>query len=144
MKTTIKIKTTTYTLRSTQPTYKNSELLHLTEAELMDHRIREVTEQAMKASKSRRKPVTGGVSRVYPKGGEHMSTDLYVRSYILANAGTYKGDDIDNDRLFFGPLSTRLTIPEGVDADISDQDTICEVDDLRARVTQLERDALCR
>ena len=121
MKTIIKIASATYTLQATQATYKNG-LYGSTDEERMAHRVNQVIDLAKKASKIRRKPVTGGVSRAYPSGGGRMSTSGYVLAYLTANA--HHSQSVSDALLFFKPLSTQITIPEGVDADISDQDTI--------------------
>ena len=69
-----------------------------------------------KASKIRRKPVTGGVSRSYPLTGfgAMLSTEAYVREYMRLNPKDHK--DIDFQLSRFEPLSNALTVPEGVDS----------------------------
>jgi len=85
-------------------------------------------EQALKCT-GKHKPVKakGGVSRNYPRYGAQCSTAEYVRQYHIANAAVYTATDgkgkiygheayvksIDD---FFQPMSTGITVPEGVDS----------------------------
>ena len=101
---TIKIESTTYTLKSPE-------------------RAAQVQELASK--KARRKPITAGCGRFYPKFGAELSTYAYVRDYFAMNApGVYCGArnqaaalEAGNAALdMFEPLSKHISTPQGVDS----------------------------
>ena len=98
---TLKIESTTYTLKSPE-------------------RAAQVQELASK--KARRKPITAGCGRSYPKFGAELSTHAYVRDYFVMNAsGVYCGArnqaaalEAGNAALdMFEPLSKHISIPQG-------------------------------
>lgn len=84
-------------------------------------------EHALKYT-GKHKPVKakGGVSRNFPRYGAQSSTADYVREYYIANAGVYTATN--NGQIYghkeyvqsvmdmFQPLSTGITVPEGVDS----------------------------
>ena len=91
----LKVETTTYTLTSLE---------------------RVLTVQAL-ATKKTRKPVLTTGKRVYPLYGAQCSTAAYVREYYLANAAVYVayGEACQFDN-FFRPMSTHVSVPQGVDS----------------------------
>jgi hypothetical protein len=101
---TLKIESTTYTLKSPE-------------------RAAQVQELASK--KARRKPITAGCGRSYPRFGANLSTYAYVRDYYAMNApGVYcRTGSQETARQaglaaldMFEPLSTRISVPQGVDS----------------------------
>jgi len=101
---TLKIESTTYTLKSPE-------------------RAAQVQELASK--KARRKPITAGCGRLYPRFGAVLSTHDYVRDYFAMNApGVYCGArnqaaalEADNAALdMFEPLTKHISIPQGFDS----------------------------
>lgn len=102
---TLKIESTTYTLKSPE-------------------RAAQVQELASK--KARRKPITAGCGRSFPRFGAELSTHAYVRDYFAMNApGVYcpgfssqaKALEAGNAALdMFEPLSKHISIPQGQDS----------------------------
>jgi hypothetical protein len=101
---TLKIESTIYTLKSPE---------------------RAAQVQALASKKARRKPITAGCGRSYPRFGAELSTHDYVRDYFAMNApGIYCGArnqaaalEAGNAALdMFEPLSTRISIPQGQDS----------------------------
>jgi hypothetical protein len=101
---TLKIESTTYTLKSPE-------------------RAAQVQELASK--KARRKPITAGCGRKFPTFGAELSTHAYVRDYFAMNAlGVYCGArnqaaalEAGNAALdMFEPLSKHISIPHGQDS----------------------------
>ena len=101
---TLKIESTTYTLKSPE-------------------RAAQVQELASK--KTRRKPITAGCGRSYPRFGAVLSTHDYVRDYFAMNApGVYCGArnqaaalEAGNAALdMFEPLSKHISVPVGQDS----------------------------
>jgi hypothetical protein len=84
---TLKIESTTYTLKSPE-------------------RAAQVQELASK--KARRKPITAGCGRSYPRFGANLSTHAYVRDYYAMNAL--------GESNHFAPLSKHISVPQGVDS----------------------------
>jgi hypothetical protein len=74
-------------------------------------RVDEVTQLYNKFAKTRRKPVTGGCSRTFPKNGELMSTAVYVTEYMMKNSLEYR--DVDFQLTMFQPLSKVISKLEG-------------------------------
>ena len=102
---TLKIESTTYTLKSPE---------------------RAAQVQALAGKKARRKPITAGCGRSYPRFGAELSTHAYVRDYYAMNApGVYCPGFNSQEKArqaglaaldMFEPLSTRISIPQGVDS----------------------------
>ena len=101
---TLKIESTIYTLKSPE---------------------RAAQVQALASKKARRKPITAGCARSYPRFGAVLSTHDYVRDYFAMNApGVYCGArsqaaalEAGNAALdMFEPLSKHISIPQGVDS----------------------------
>lgn len=101
---TLKIESTTYTLKSPE-------------------RAAQVQELASK--KARRKPITAGCGRSYPRFGAELSTHAYVRDYFAMNVpGVYcrtGSQEVARQAGLaaldmFEPLSTHISIPQGVDS----------------------------
>ena len=101
---TLKIESTTYTLKSPE-------------------RAAQVQELASK--KARRKPITAGCGRSYPRFGAELSTHAYVRDYFAMNApGVYcrtGSQEVARQAGLaaldmFEPLSTHISIPQGQDS----------------------------
>jgi len=84
---TLKIESTIYTLKSPE-------------------RAAQVQELASK--KARRKPITAGCGRSYPRFGAELSTHAYVRDYFAMNAL--------GETNHFAPLSKHISVPMGVDS----------------------------
>ena len=84
---TLKIESTIYTLKSPE-------------------RAAQVQELASK--KARRKPITAGCGRSYPRFGAELSTHAYVRDYFAMNAL--------GETNHFAPLSKHISVPQGVDS----------------------------
>jgi len=102
---TLKIESTTYTLKSPE-------------------RAAQVQELASK--KARRKPITTGCGRKFPTFGAELSTHAYVRDYYAMNApGVYCGArnqaaalEAGNAALdMFEPLSKHISTPQGFDSE---------------------------
>jgi hypothetical protein len=100
---TLKIESTIYTLKSPE---------------------RAAQVQALASKKPRRKPITAGCGRSYPRFGAVLSTHAYVRDYFAMNApGVYCGArnqaaalEAGNAALdMFEPLSKHISIPQGQD-----------------------------
>jgi hypothetical protein len=101
---TLKIESTTYTLKSPE---------------------RAAQVQALASKKARRKPITAGCGRSYPRFGAVLSTHDYVRDYFAMNApGVYCGArnqaaalEAGNAALdMFEPLYKHISIPQGQDS----------------------------
>jgi len=101
---TLKIESTTYTLKSPE-------------------RAAQVQELASK--KARRKPITAGCGRSFPRFGAELSTHAYVRDYFALNSpGVYCGArnhaaafEAGNAALdMFEPLSKHISTPQGQDS----------------------------
>lgn len=101
---TLKIESTTYTLKSPE---------------------RAAQVQALASKKARRKPITAGCGRSYPRFGANLSTYAYVRDYYAMNApGVYcRTGSQETARQaglaaldMFEPLSTRMSILQGQDS----------------------------
>ena len=84
-----------------------------------------VMEGYAKAAKTKRKPITAGCGRSYPRFGAVLSTHDYVRDYFAMNApGIYCGArnqaaalEAGNAALdMFEPLSKHISIPQGQDS----------------------------
>lgn len=84
---TLKIESTIYTLKSLE-------------------RAAQVQELASK--KARRKPITAGCGRSFPRFGANLSTHAYVRDYYAMNAL--------GESNHFAPLSKHISVPVGVDS----------------------------
>jgi len=98
---TIKIESTIYTLKSAE---------------------RAAQVQALASKKARRKPITAGCGRSFPRFGAVFSTHDYVRDYFAMNSpGVYCGArnqaaalEAGNAALdMFEPLSKHISIPQG-------------------------------
>ena len=96
-----------------------------TDAERMQLRIEKFNIDYIKAGKIRRIRNIGGCSRSFPPAwlAERMSTLDYVRAYYRANSGVWMSSSIKPPKEwvalqleFFGPLSDRITVPDGVDS----------------------------
>ena len=81
--------------------------------------------QELASKKARRKPITAGCGRSYPRFGAALSTHDYVRDYFAMNApGIYCGArnqaaalEAGNAALdMFAPLSKHISVPVGVDS----------------------------
>ncbi len=101
---TLKIESTTYTLKSPE---------------------RAAQVQALASKKARRKPITAGCARTYPRFGAELSTYAYVRDYFTLNSsGVYcRTGSQETARQaglaaldMFEPLSARISIPQGQDS----------------------------
>ena len=101
---TLKIESTTYTLKSLE-------------------RAAQVQELASK--KARRKPITAGCGRSYPRFGAELSTHAYVRDYFAMNAPSVYCRTGSQEVArqaglaaldMFEPLSTHLSVPAGEDS----------------------------
>ena len=85
-----------------------------------------VMEGYAKAAKTKRKPITAGCGRSFPRFGAELSTHDYVRDYYAMNApGVYcakfssqaKALEAGNAALdMFEPLSKHISIPQGFDS----------------------------
>lgn len=84
---TLKIESTTYTLKSPERTAQV---------------------QALASKKARRKPITAGCGRSYPRFGAVLSTHDYVRDYYAMNGL--------GESNHFEPLSKHISVPVGVDS----------------------------
>jgi hypothetical protein len=101
---TLKIESTTYTLKSPE---------------------RAAQVQALISKKARRKPITAGCGRSFPRFGAELSTHAYVRDYFAMNSfGVYCGGGSHEAARqaglaaldMFEPLSARISIPQGQDS----------------------------
>lgn len=85
-----------------------------------------VMEGYAKATKIKRKPITAGCGRSFPRFGAALSTHDYVRDYFAMNApGVYcavssnpaKALEAGDAALdMFKPLSKHISVPQGVDS----------------------------
>ena len=84
-----------------------------------------IMEGYAKAAKIKRKPITAGCGRSYPKFGAELSTHDYVRDYFAMNSpGVYcavrnqaAALEAGNAALdMFEPLSKLISVPVGVDS----------------------------
>lgn len=84
---TLKIESTTYTLKSPE---------------------RAAQVQALAGKKARRKPITAGCGRSFPRFGDSLSTHAYVRDFYAMNAL--------GETNHFALLSKHISAPQGVDS----------------------------
>jgi hypothetical protein len=84
-----------------------------------------IMEGYAKAAKTKRKPITAGCGRKFPRFGAELSTHDYVRDYFAMNApGVYCGTrnqaaalEAGNAALdMFEPLSKHISVPQGFDS----------------------------
>jgi hypothetical protein len=84
-----------------------------------------IMEGYSKAAKTKRKPITAGCGRSFPRFGAELSTHDYVRDYFAMNApGVYCAarnqaaalEAAEKALDMFEPLSKHISAPVGVDS----------------------------
>ena len=90
----------------------------------------QVREAHAKAAKTRRKPITAGCGRSFPRYGVELSTREYVRQYFELNGpsvycrgSVLPRQNAENGRVFalevlntFEPLSAHVSVVQGVES----------------------------
>lgn len=80
-------------------------------------KVDEILSKYAKAAKARRKPVTGGVKRVFPRFYNDLSTHAYVTEYYRLNEEICRSDRAADIKEFYQPLTKHISIVSGEDTE---------------------------